>query len=95
MEEEFVEYTSILEDILEEFKERKVETLNGFDDAIIGIDKFSVRIIYSVKKCIDIVQNKNNIELLDAIEYFENKMRNVNIIDNGPIFCEDRFLSLL
>jgi len=33
---------------------------DGFDNAIIGIDIISNRIIYSTKKCIEILMKQNN-----------------------------------
>ena len=44
----------MIEKIIEEYSEDSFLKADGFDDAIIGIDWNNMRLIYSVKKCIDI-----------------------------------------
>jgi hypothetical protein len=65
---------------------------DGFDNAIIGIDEFNLRIIYSVKKAIEELE-KNNPEWshIDAIEYFFYNTYSTYIGDNTPIWCMDYF----
>lgn len=45
----------MLEKILEWFPEEEILKADGYDDAIIGIDDSSMRLIYSVSKCIQIL----------------------------------------
>ena len=41
----------------------------AFNDAVIGIDESSMRVIYSVAKCLHILER--DMEMIDAIDYFE------------------------
>ena len=45
----------MIDKIVEWFPEDEVLVADGFDDAIIGIDSNSMRLIYSVSKCIEIL----------------------------------------
>lgn len=62
---------------------------DGFDDAIIGIDLNSMRVIYSVSKCIEILQVDMNEE--DAAEYFDFNVLNAYVGEQTPIWCTDNF----
>jgi hypothetical protein len=58
----------MLDKILEWFPEEEILKADGFDDAIIGIDDSTMRLIYSVSRCIDIL--KEDMDEEDAVEYF-------------------------
>jgi len=45
----------MLDKIIEWFPEEEILKADGFDNAIIGIDDTSMRLIYSVNKCIEIL----------------------------------------
>jgi hypothetical protein len=45
----------MLEKILEWFPEDEILKADGFDEAVIGIDENSMRLIYSKSKCIEIL----------------------------------------
>jgi hypothetical protein len=59
----------MLEKILEWFPEDSFLRADGFDNAVIGIDDSTMRLIYSVNKCIDILVEDGMTEE-DAIDYF-------------------------
>ena len=44
----------MLESILENYSEETFLVADGFDSAVIGLDQQSMRLIYSVSKCIEI-----------------------------------------
>lgn len=44
-----------LEKIVENYPDEEILKADGYDDAVIGIDVDTMRLIYSVKKTIDIV----------------------------------------
>ena len=79
----------MLEDILEYYPEEEVLKADGFDDAIIGIDWNNMRLIYSVKKCIDILAEDMSEE--EAIEYFEYNIGSAYVGEKTPIWCFDNF----
>jgi len=65
---------------------------DGFDDAILGIDYSSQRVIYSVKKCYQILMNgENNMTQDEAEEYFAFNVLGSFVGDKTPIFCYDLF----
>lgn len=91
---------SILKGILDTFSDEAFLTADGFDAAVIGVDLESMRLIYSVKKIINILSEQFSSEMSPedmhespdtmAIEYFEYNIRGSKG-DNYPIWCEDNF----
>lgn len=75
--------------ILNYFSDDEFLFADGFDDAIIGVDLNSMRIIYSVSKCIEILQVDMNEE--DAAEYFDFNVLNAYVGEQTPIWCNDNF----
>ena len=63
----------MIDKIVEWFPEDEVLVADGFDDAIIGIDSNSMRLIYSVSKCIEILSKDMDEE--EAVEYFDFNVR--------------------
>ena len=45
----------ILDNIIELFSDEEILVADGYNDAIIGIDSTSMKLIYSIKKTIDII----------------------------------------
>jgi len=64
--------------IIEWFPEDDILKADGFDDAIIGIDELSMRLIYSVSKCIEILQLDMTEE--EACEYFDFNVKNACVL---------------
>ena len=81
--------SNMLEKILEWFPEDDLLKADGFDDAIIGIDDSSMRLIYSVSKCIEILRKDMDEE--DAIEYFDFNVSGSYMGEKTPIWCYDYF----
>jgi len=79
----------MLDEIIENYPEEKFLTADGFDEAIVGVDTSSMRLIYSVEKCIEILM-KDMIEE-DAIEYFEYNVAGSYMGEKTPIWCYDDF----
>jgi hypothetical protein len=59
----------MLETIIEAHPDTEFLIADGFDEAIIGVDTKSERLIYSVSKCLTILCRDMSEE--DALEYFE------------------------
>lgn len=78
----------MIDKILAWFPEDMIYRLDGFDDAIIGIDDASIRLIYSVDKCINILISRG-MEEEDAIDYFHDNIKSAWIGEQTPIFCTD------
>ena len=59
----------MIEKIIDTFEGETFLKADGFDDAIIGVDESTMRLIYSVSKSIEILM-RNNMSYEDALEYF-------------------------
>jgi hypothetical protein len=77
----------MLDKIIEWFPDEEILKADGFDDAIIGIEDFSMRLIYSVSKCIHILKEDMSEE--DAIEHFEYNVKGAYVGEKTPIWCID------
>ena len=79
----------MLNNIIESYQEEEFLKADGFDEAIIGVDEDSMRLIYSVKKCIEILCKDMSEE--EAIEYFNFNVSGSYVGDKTPIWCMDNF----
>jgi hypothetical protein len=80
----------MIDKIIEKYEDETFLKANGFDEAIIGVDETTMRLIYSVKKCIEIL--KRNMSEEDAMEHFMFNVSGGYIGDETPIWCEDNFI---
>jgi hypothetical protein len=81
---------SILEIIMDNYPEETFLKVDGFDEAIIGLEENSFKLIYSVKKCLSILE-KQDMEYKDAVEHFYFNISGAYMGDKTPIFCNDNF----
>lgn len=81
---------NILEKILEQYQDEEILKADGFDNAVIGIDMPSMRLIYSVEKCINILMEQG-MDMTEAVEYFEFNVSGSYVGEKTPIWCEDLF----
>lgn len=79
----------MLESIKEKFYDEEFLIADGFNDAIIGVDEKSMRLIYSVYKCIDILKKDMSEE--EALEYFDYNISGAYMGEKTPIWCYDDF----
>jgi hypothetical protein len=75
--------------IMECYPDEEFLKADGFDDAIIGLEQMSNRLIYSYTKCIDILCQEMGEE--EAVEYFEYNVVNAYVGEKTPIWCYDTF----
>ena len=80
---------NLLEGIVELYQEEEILKADGFDDAVIGIEERSMRLIYSVGKCIEILMTKEDMSLEEAMEYFDFNVKGSWVGDKTPIWCDD------
>jgi hypothetical protein len=76
-----------LEFILEKYPDQTILKADGFDDAILGIDKSSMRLIYSIAQCIDILMENMSYE--DAKEHLYYNITDCYVGEQTPIWCDD------
>ena len=62
---------------------------DGFDDAIVGIDyiSFPARVIYDKNKMVEILMEKDDMPLDDAIEFLEFNTWSAYVGEGTPIFA--------
>jgi hypothetical protein len=79
----------MLKEIIANFYEEDVLKADGFDAAILGIDEKSMRLVYSVSKCIEILMEDMSEE--EAMEFFEYNISGAYVGEKTPIWCWDIF----
>tara|TARA_R110000868_G_scaffold58449_1_gene180656 strand:- start:62 stop:301 length:240 start_codon:yes stop_codon:yes gene_type:complete len=79
----------MIDKILEWYPEEEILKCDGFDEAIIGVADDSMRLIYSIKKCIEILMVDMNEE--EAMEFFNFNIRCAYVGEKTPIWCIDDF----
>ena len=79
----------MINEILEQYEDETFLKASGFDEAIIGVDENTMKLIYSEKKCIEILMMDMSEE--DAIEHFNFNVRGGYVGDKTPIWCSDNF----
>lgn len=75
--------------IFQWFPEEILTTALGFDDAIIGIEESSMRVIYSNSKCIKILMDNMGMCEEDAVEYFYYNVHQAYYGEKTPIWNKD------
>jgi hypothetical protein len=83
-----------LEAIVTKFYGEEILIADGFDEAVIGIEENTMRLIYSVTKCLEIVESQG-IPEEEALEHFYFNVHATYIGDKTAIFCFDDFKELL
>lgn len=79
----------LLKGIISYYEDEELLLVDGFDDAVIGVDESTMRIIYSSGKCIEILMLQSEMLLDQAIEFFEFNVKGSYVGDKTPIWCED------
>ena len=81
---------SKLEAILDNLPDENFIIIDGFDDAIIGVntDNTPMRLVYSVPEMVECLM-KQEMTLDEAIDYFEyNTRRSIPYVENAPILVD-------
>jgi len=81
---------TILESITDKFSDEEIIIADGFDEAVIGIEENTMRVIYSTTKCLEIIEAQG-MPQDDALDYFYYNVQGSYIGDKTPIFCFDDF----
>lgn len=79
---------SKLDILMEAFPDEEFLKADGFDDAIIGCDHSSLKLIYSMSKCIKNLMEQD-MEFDDALDYFYYNISGSYIGEKSPIWCYD------
>lgn len=79
----------LIDQLVEKYEDDDLLKADGFDDAIIGVDERTMRLIYSVSKCIEILM-KEDMDEDEALDYFYYNVSGSWVGEQTPIWCEDR-----
>lgn len=82
----------MLNTIIENYPDEKILKADGFDDAVIGIEVNSMRLVYSTKKTIAILISRESMTELEALEYFDFNIGGAYVGEKTPIWCDDTFI---
>jgi hypothetical protein len=82
-----------VDEIVEMYSDESFLTADGFDEAIIGVDESSMRLVYSVTKCLEILQAQGMDET-DALEYFSYNVSGAYMGEKTPIWCNDNMFQI-
>lgn len=77
----------MLERILDNYPGDDFLKADGFDDAVIGVEINTMVLIYSVHLCIEILKEEMN--EMDAMEYFTYNVSGGYVGEKTPIWCWD------
>ena len=82
---------SVLDSIIEDHYDEEFLKADGFDDAVIGVCYSSNRLIYSYKKCLDILITEEGMDEVDAIEHLSYNTMGAYVGKKTPIWCMDNY----
>ena len=77
----------MIDKIREWYCEEDLLLATGFDDAIIGVEDGSMRVIYSISKMIKVLMKDMDEE--EAWEYLEYNVLQAYVGEKTPIYCRD------
>ena len=77
----------MIDSIIERYPDESFLKADGFDEALIGVDLNSMRLVYSYSKCIQILCRGMN--ELEATEYFDFNVLCAYVGEKTPIWVDD------
>lgn len=79
----------MIDSIIEYYYEEEFLVADGFDAAIIGVEENSMRLIYSVSKCLEILEC--DMSAIDSFEHFTYNVSGSYVGEKTPIWCWDNY----
>jgi hypothetical protein len=76
-----------LEEIFERYPDCEFLIADEFNDAVIGVEENEMRLIYSVSKCLEVLEK--DMTQLDAMDYFTYNVSGAYLGEKTPIWCWD------
>ena len=80
----------MLDLILDQVPEESFLTADGFEDAILGVETNSMRLVYSEKRCIETLR-LDGMDYEEAIEHFEYNVKGAYVGEKTPIWVHNYF----
>lgn len=78
------------EQLFEYYEDEYFVFADGYEEAIIGVQEPSMKVVYDEDKCIEILVS-DGMDIDDAREYFEYNTKGAFIGDRTPIFIKRLF----
>lgn len=78
----------MIEELQTRYPDTEFLTADGFDEAIIGIDSRTKRVIYSKEKILEILVEDHNMDRTEALEHFSSNIEGIYVGDKTPIYLE-------
>ena len=79
----------LLDGIIEYYKEDTFVSLDGLENAVIGVYENEMVLVYSITKIIETFMKRDKMDLEEAEEFFTFNVQNASY-PKQPIFVEDR-----
>jgi hypothetical protein len=74
-------------EIIDFFEDEELMFVDGFDDAIIGIDTVSYRVVYNKEIMIEVLIAEG-MSYEDALEHFSYNIEGAYVGEKTPIYCQ-------
>jgi hypothetical protein len=83
-------FNQLIQKLFPDVYEQGILLADGFENAFMGIGRQFTRpvAIYDRNKCIDILINRDGMNIDEAEEYFEYNVQGAYVGDDTPIFME-------
>lgn len=76
-----------IERIMERYPEETFLKADGYDEALLGVDEPTMRLIYSISKCLKVLARDMSYE--EAREFFDFNVSGAFVGEKTPIWCDD------
>lgn len=80
----------VLDNILEKYPNIDFLKADGFDNAVIGFEVNTFKLVYSITKCLDILVEEGMSDE-EAFDYFFDNMIDAQAGEQTPIWIDDNF----
>lgn len=74
-------------EIIDLFEDEELMFVDGFDEAIIGIDTVSYRVVYNKEIMIEVLIGEG-MSYEDALEHFSYNIEGAYVGEKTPIYCQ-------
>ena len=80
-----------LECIIENYPDEQFLKIDGFDDAILGVETKTLNLVYSKSLIINTLMSRDKMSYDEAIEYYEFNIEGAYLGEDTPIYVDDMF----
>jgi hypothetical protein len=77
-----------IDQLHEMYPELEFLQADGFDDAIIGLEPLSGKVIYDIDLMVEVLITQEELSHQDAIEYLDYNVLNAYVGENTPIYIQ-------